>query len=202
MEKLDIARIKQYNTELRQCTEKSANLRAQLNMAMNELNRLCEKLTTELGIKVVPENLEDVYNQCVEQLNNTLSAGEEILARIKSEEESGDSVQSAPQTQTMSGSAPTYQPESQQPAQKVEQPAYGYPGRPYSIPGYSGNQAVFPGQGYGVAQSQPTPQSQPQQPTPQPQVQAQQMGQGFTSLGDMQFPGFGFPAGQVEVKGD
>lgn len=177
MEKLDIARIKQYNAELRKCTEKSANLRAQLAMAQNELNRLCETLTTELNVQVTPENLESIYAQCVEQLENTLTTGEEILARIKAEENEAEQVQSESQAANGATNAETQQavPNSSQ------QYSNGY-----QIPGFSAQQAVFPG-GFGQ------PAQQPAQPIQQPIQQPNQQGiPGFSTLGDQ--PNIGFPA--------
>lgn len=84
---LDIARIKQYNKELRELTDKSAQARAELEISTQELYRLCTELSQELGIQVTPQNLETVYAQCVEKIENTLKTGEEILGRIKKEEE-------------------------------------------------------------------------------------------------------------------
>ena len=177
MEKLDIARIKKYNAELRECTEKSANLRAQLNMAMNELNRLCETLTAELGVAVNPDNLETVYKQCVEQLENTLTNGEEILARIKSEEASAEATPEVAATST------------------EQAPQYGAPS--YQAPGYMAQpaqpaQPAFPNAFMG----------QPQQ-AGQP-MQSVQQSQGFTPLGEqpgMSFPGFGQPVSTFNIDG-
>lgn len=86
MDGLNIERIKAYNKELKEYKEKSANARAQLEVNKNELLRLCNELTTELNIQVTPDNIEEVYKQCVEKIENNLKTGEEILQRIKNEE--------------------------------------------------------------------------------------------------------------------
>lgn len=92
MDGLNIERIKTYNKELKEYKEKSANARAQLEVNKNELLRLCNELTNELNIQVTPDNIEEVYRQCVEKIENNLKTGEEILQRIKNEENATSSA--------------------------------------------------------------------------------------------------------------
>lgn len=101
-QELDVQRIKRYNDEYKAYTDKSANTRAQLELSKSEVNRLCEELTQELGVNVTPENLENIYTQCVEKIQNTLEAGEEILKRIKEEENRTGAVKQE-ETVTMPG---------------------------------------------------------------------------------------------------
>lgn len=102
---LDIARIKQYNASLKEYTEKSANTRAQLELSKQEVTRLCQELSAELNIQVTPDNLEEVYRQCVEKIQNTLNTGEEILQRIKAEDSKSDTFteQVQPENKTLPG---------------------------------------------------------------------------------------------------
>lgn len=83
MLELDINRIKEYNRELKVYTERSATLRAQLEVAKQDVNKLCAELSEELGVTVTPDNVDSIYKKCVEKINNTLESGEEILRRIK-----------------------------------------------------------------------------------------------------------------------
>lgn len=105
-EQLDIQRIKKYNDEYKAYTEKSANTRAQLELSKSEVNRLCAELTQELGVQVTPDNLESIYTQCVDKIQHTLEAGEEILKRIKEEE--NKTVQATEQGANVSGIMPGF----------------------------------------------------------------------------------------------
>lgn len=87
MNELDVTRIKKYNEELRHYKDKSANVRAQLELNKSELDRLCNELSVELNVQVTPENIEGIYAQCVDRVENNLKTGEEILNRIKAEEQ-------------------------------------------------------------------------------------------------------------------
>lgn len=84
---LNIPEIREYNRELKEYTRKFSDMRAKMDLNTKEVNRLCAELTTELGIQVTPANLEQVYAECVEKINNQLAVGKEILGRIKTEEQ-------------------------------------------------------------------------------------------------------------------
>lgn len=100
---IDVARVRQYNAELKVYSEKSANTRAKMEMSKAEVKRLCAELTEELGVQVTPENLEAIYKQCVEKIENTLTSGEAILNRIKQEESSISIGQTSQSTEPMAG---------------------------------------------------------------------------------------------------
>lgn len=85
--RLNIAEIREYNRELKEYTRKFSDTRAKMDLNTNEVNRLCKELTEELGMEVNPQNLEQVYAECVEKINNQLAVGKEILNRIKYEEQ-------------------------------------------------------------------------------------------------------------------
>lgn len=84
---INVEEIKKYNEGLRAHTERAAKIKAELEINTNELNRICEELTAELGVTVTPENIEAIYKENVEKINNTLQTGNDVLRRIAEEEE-------------------------------------------------------------------------------------------------------------------
>lgn len=87
MKELNVQEIKEYNDRLREYKEKSSKIKAEIEFNTAELSRLCEELSVELGIEVTMDNLEEIYNDRVDKINNTLKVGKEILERIREEEE-------------------------------------------------------------------------------------------------------------------
>jgi len=83
---MEIEKIKEYNQKLRRYNEKSAQLKAELTFNINELNKLCTEVSNDLGIKVTPDNLEQVYREYMKKIEETLNTGLEILDRIEQEE--------------------------------------------------------------------------------------------------------------------
>ena len=83
---IDVERIKEYNKKYKESQSKVANLQAELDMNNREIDRLCKELSAELGISITRENVEQVYMQKVQEINNNLELGENILKRIESEE--------------------------------------------------------------------------------------------------------------------
>ncbi|MEM4385656.1 MAG: hypothetical protein QXD03_03820 [Candidatus Anstonellales archaeon] len=83
---INIEEVKKYNEALRGYKEKLSRVEAELEFNMNELNRLCKELSAELGIEVTIDNIEQIYNDRVEKVKNTLINGREIIERIKAEE--------------------------------------------------------------------------------------------------------------------
>lgn len=84
---INLERIKKYNENLKMYNEKAAQLRIELNYAINELNKLCKELSDTLRIEVTPSNIEEIYKQYVQKVEETLKIGEEIIARIQAEEQ-------------------------------------------------------------------------------------------------------------------
>lgn len=85
MKNVDVAQVKQYNTLLKQYKDQATKIRAEIEFNSKELNTLCAELSSELGIQVTPENIEQVYNERVEKINSTLESGMEILSRVQRE---------------------------------------------------------------------------------------------------------------------
>lgn len=83
MEKLNIERIRQYNSKCNEYKTKLSNTIAERKIMANNLASLCEQLSAQLGIQVTPDNLEKVYEDKAQAIKQTLESGEEILKRIE-----------------------------------------------------------------------------------------------------------------------
>lgn len=86
VQNVDLNQVKQYNETLKIYKDKSAKLSAEIEYTTKELDRLCLELTSELGIQVTTDNIEDIYNEQVEKINSTLKSGNAVLAKIASEQ--------------------------------------------------------------------------------------------------------------------
>ena len=85
-QELNIEAIKKYNDSLREYKDKATKLRAELEFSQKELERQCNELSAELGMRVTPENVSEILEERIKKINNTLSIGTEILERVKAEE--------------------------------------------------------------------------------------------------------------------
>lgn len=92
---INVEEVKKYNEILRAHKDRASKLRAEIEFNVNELTRICNELTTELGIQVTPENLDSIYNERVAKINSTLETGKEILKRISEEELAAKAAQQA-----------------------------------------------------------------------------------------------------------
>jgi hypothetical protein len=93
---VNLEEVKKYNNALKQYKDQAAALNAEIDYTNRELDALCAELTTELGVQVTRDNVEQIYNEQVTKINSTLQSGTAVLAKIQSEE-AADS-QPAPQT--------------------------------------------------------------------------------------------------------
>ena len=84
---VNLEEIKQYNSSLKQYKDKAASLNAEIEYTNRELDSLCAELTTELGVQVTRDNVEEIYKEQVEKINSTLQSGNAVLAKIASEEQ-------------------------------------------------------------------------------------------------------------------
>lgn len=127
---VDVARVRQYNARLATNKEKTAQLRAEVNMTNNEIAQLCAELSKELGREITPENAMAEYEQYIAQLESTLTAGEQILDRVENtgnqvaENVDSGNVFNQPQVEQVA------QPQVEQVAQPAQQqvPQGGYNG--------------------------------------------------------------------------
>lgn len=104
---IDLNSIRQYNTTLKSYKDKAANLNAQIEYANNELTKLCNELSMELGREVNATNVEQIYKEQVEKINSTLRSGNTVLTKIASEESAIQSGASAVSASAVQASAVT-----------------------------------------------------------------------------------------------
>lgn len=110
---VNIEDIKQYNSSLKQCRDRAASLKAEIEYTNKEIDTICNELSAELGITVTRDNIEQIYNEQLEKINSALQSGNAVLAKIASEESSG-SVYEQPATQQS-----IVQPQVAQPVQNT-----------------------------------------------------------------------------------
>ena len=121
---VNIEEIKKYNASLREYRDRANQLKAEIEFNKKELERKCAALSADLGIQITPDNIEQVLQERVEKINNTMSIGSEILKRIASEEQAAAVQQSIPQPNTFVQNAqPTMQavPQAPQIGQQMPQ---------------------------------------------------------------------------------
>lgn len=82
---VDINEVRKYNASLKQYKDQSARLSVEIEMNEKELKQICEQLSAELGTTVTPENVEEIYNDQVNKINQTLETGNAILKKIEQE---------------------------------------------------------------------------------------------------------------------
>lgn len=85
---VNAAKIREYNKEVQQYQKKANELLASTDFQKKELLKVCAELSEELGQPVTPENLETVYKQYMAQFEQTIQTGQEIINRVKAEENS------------------------------------------------------------------------------------------------------------------
>lgn len=86
-------RIRDYNEDLRNTKEESADLKARVEYGEKTLKSQCEKLSSLLGKEVTEENLQQIYQNELSRILNDLEVGERILQRIKNNEIEDETVQ-------------------------------------------------------------------------------------------------------------
>ena len=84
---VDLNQVKQYNASLKQYKDKAASLNAEIEYTNKEIDILCAELTSELGIQVTRDNIQQIYDEQVAKINSTLQSGNAVLAKIASEEQ-------------------------------------------------------------------------------------------------------------------
>ena len=91
---VNIDQVRQYNNSLKEYRDKAAKIQAAIEFNEKELERLCQELTTTLGVVVTVDNIEQIRDEYISKINNTLTTGMDIINRIKSEEEMMNSAMS------------------------------------------------------------------------------------------------------------
>lgn len=110
---VNIEDIKKYNSSLKQCRDRAASLKAEIEYTNKEIDTICNELSAELGITVTRDNIEQIYNEQLEKINSALQSGNAVLAKIASEE-SSNSVYEQPAAQQS-----VIQPQVEQPVQNT-----------------------------------------------------------------------------------
>lgn len=87
MASLNVEQIREYNNALQTYKDQAAKLTAEIEVNNKELQRLCEELSKVLGEPVTVENIEAVYQRKVEEINNAVAQGTEVIRRIRAEEQ-------------------------------------------------------------------------------------------------------------------
>lgn len=82
---VNIESVKQYNASLKQYKDASAKLTAEIEFNERELKSLCEQLTKELGVEVTVDNIDKIYDEQVQKINQALETGTAILSKIEQE---------------------------------------------------------------------------------------------------------------------
>lgn len=80
-------RVKEYNKHYKEALEEYNKAKAQITVYENEINSLCEELTSHLGIEVTKENALELYQQKEKEIRQQLEIGENIIKRINNEAE-------------------------------------------------------------------------------------------------------------------
>ena len=119
---VDLNQVKQYNASLKQYKDKAASLNAEIDYTNKEIDALCAELSTELGIQVTRDNIQQIYEDQVSKINNTLQSGNAVLAKIANEEQAASTVaaQATPVTpQVSSPVAPNFGVQQTTPTQNT-----------------------------------------------------------------------------------
>lgn len=119
---VNLEEVRKYNESLKQYRDKASQLKAEIDYNNKEIDTLCAELTTELGIQVTRENIEQVYAEQVNKINSTLQSGNAVLSKIASEESSASGNTAMPVQNTVSEQVVS-QPVPQPAVQPVPQPA-------------------------------------------------------------------------------
>ena len=147
---IDIQRVKAFNEELKRYNEKAAQISAEIEFNNREIKRICEELTAELGISVTIENIDQIANERLAKIENTLQSGEAILQRIRQEEEAEevnsqqeiDPVQSVNTDMSQFSQAPVG--DFTQQTQPVQQSTYqGFPAGQVAQAPVQANQGIY-----------------------------------------------------------
>lgn len=103
---INIESVKQYNASLKQYKDASAKLSAEIEFNEKELKNLCAQLTAELGVEVTLDNIDKIYEEQVQKINQALETGTAILSKIEQEASGAtQAVQMGQPIQNVNGAA-------------------------------------------------------------------------------------------------
>ena len=109
---VNIEAVKQYNATLKQYKEQATNINAEINFLNKEIDNICAELTTELGMTVTKDNVEQICKDLCDKINGSLQSGNAILSKIANEVNKANT----PATASVGQAVPTAQPAPAAPA--------------------------------------------------------------------------------------
>lgn len=78
-----IERAKQYNQQLKEIETEASNTKAHISYGEADLNKLCNELSSLLGLEITEENVEEICEQQMAKIINDLETGERTIKAIQ-----------------------------------------------------------------------------------------------------------------------
>lgn len=82
---VDIGEAKRLNEEIKKQKDRLNKLKAEADVQIRIIAENCKELSEELGFKVTPENINEVYEKESSKLREDCEKAKEILERLKKE---------------------------------------------------------------------------------------------------------------------
>lgn len=82
---VDIGEAKRLNEEIKKQKDRLNKLKAEADVQIRIIAENCKELSKELGFKVTPENISEVYEKESSKLREDCEKAKEILERLKKE---------------------------------------------------------------------------------------------------------------------
>lgn len=86
MSSIDVERIRQYNSKCNEYKNRVSQLQAERKILTENIKNMCAQLSTQLGIEVTPENIEQIYEERAKSIQYILETGEGIIKKIQDSE--------------------------------------------------------------------------------------------------------------------
>lgn len=78
-----IERAKQYNQQLKAIENEASSTKAHISYGEADLNKLCNELSSLLGVTVTESNVEEICNEQMQKIMNDLETGERTIKAIQ-----------------------------------------------------------------------------------------------------------------------
>lgn len=85
MSNINLSEIKEYNNRVTKLQKDVSQIMAEKKIHTKELEALCSELSEELGRPITPDNIEQVYQELSQKIEETIKSGTEILDRVSRE---------------------------------------------------------------------------------------------------------------------
>ena len=83
---VNIEEVKKFNGALKQYKDRAVQINTEIEFLNKEVQTLCAELSTELGIEVNINNIEQICKEQADKINAALESGKVVLSKIASEE--------------------------------------------------------------------------------------------------------------------